>query len=134
MLPQGEETLRTVLRDPPSELMRLAEAMLVEQTRLALKPLLHRSHLGDTLRGMQRTPVGASQKEAPEQSAAQQEDSPAPAPVRKEREGTNGYAAQAPAPVMRPAVMVPSVLRPAPSLTGSRRQSSKSPIRGGRWR
>src|SRR6185503_17933140 len=36
LLPYGDEVLRLVLREPPSEVVRLAQAMLAEQTRQAL--------------------------------------------------------------------------------------------------
>lgn len=50
LLPYGEEVLRLVLREPPSEVVRLAQAMLAEQTRQALRPLLVRSRAIEALR------------------------------------------------------------------------------------
>lgn len=59
LLPHGEEALRQVLREPPCEMVRLAEVLLQEQTRQALRPLLSRGRTEGAPRREAERPVPA---------------------------------------------------------------------------
>lgn len=88
LLPYGEEALRQVLREPPSEVVRIAEAVLAEQTRQAMRPLLQRTRSFDPFQAL---PKSAAAAPVPEHQAP-----PAPA--------SPGKANGVPVTVMRPAV------------------------------
>ncbi|MCS6912852.1 MAG: hypothetical protein RMK29_11795 [Myxococcales bacterium] len=65
LLPAGQEVLQQVLREPASDIVRLAQALLAEQTRQALRPLLVRTRATDALRAARESLLRTKASEGP---------------------------------------------------------------------